>query len=173
MQRLKTDDRLAVATSRLHMKTLPIEEDIYCFDRIENIYDYSSAFMIRRNFSRKSKFNRVFDHILASGLIPKWDKDLQRRPNATMVVPVERVYSLDDFGPVVMYLLLIVLAGIAAFCAETIIYYRSHSVNTNRFWNLMEKWICGKRYYFLLSENQEETTNQKSKTLAIPNGKNA
>lgn len=154
LQRLEYDDNLAVATSRLHMKTLSsIQESIYCFDRSQNVYDYSSVFMIRYKFPHKSQFINVFDKILTSGLIAKWENDLQERPSVTMQTSDElHVYSLADLAAIVIYLSLIIVLSIVVFIAEFIIHYKRH---TNRFWNLLDKFICGKRHYFTLEPQQQ------------------
>lgn len=169
LQRLQYDDCLAVATSRLHMKTLPIQDRIYCFDRSQNIYDYSTVIMIRNNFPMKSQFIDVLDKILTAGLLVKWEKDLQRRPNITYTHFEERVYSMDDFGIIALYLSLILVGSIGAFIAEFIVYYQKHSEGNairhhyiNLFWDLSDKMICGKRHYFLL-ESSPNTQIQTKK----------
>lgn len=169
MQRLQDDDQLAVATSRLHMKTLSIQDNIYCFDTSQNIYDYSTVFMIRNKFQIKSQFINVLDKISTAGLIGKWEKDLERRPNVTVrLFMEEHAYSMDDFAAIALYLSLIIVGSIGAFIAEFIVYNRKHIERPaerhpyiNTFWDLCDKFICGKRHYFLLESSQQQTQAQK------------
>lgn len=166
LQRLQYDDQLAVATSRLHMKTLSIKDHIYCFDTYQNIYDYSTVIMIRNNFPLKSQFVIILDNILTAGLIGKWEKDLQRRPNVNYTNFEEHAYSMDDFGAIALYLSLILVGSIAAFIAEFIVYYqkisearktRHHLINL--FWGLCDEFICGRRHYFLLESSSNKQTH--------------
>lgn len=111
----------------------------------------------------KFQFVNVLNKILTAGLIVKWEQDLQRRSNVTVRTFEEHVYSMDDFGVIVFYLSLILVGSIAAFIAEFVVYYRFHSESSagrrhyiNLFWDLCDKFICGKRHYFLLDRSQQQ-----------------
>ena len=109
----------------------------------------------------KSQFVNILDKIITAGLIVKWDRDLQRRPNVTRRTFEEHAYSMNDFGGIVIYLSLIIVGSIAAFIGEIIIYHQRHTIYANRFinkfWELCDKWVCGKRHYFLLDQPQRQT----------------
>lgn len=160
LQRLQDDHQLAVATSRLHVKTLPMHDNIYCFDRFENIYDYSSVIMIRNNFPLKSRFVNVLDMIIAAGFIAKWEKDFLLHSNHTRVLVFEdRSISMADLGVIVLYISLLMFLSLVAFFAEFVIYYQNRSGENaernsyiNSFWDFLDKAICGRRYFFLLGQ---------------------
>lgn len=108
----------------------------------------------------KSQFTKTFDAIIASGLISQWEKDLQRRPNKTMQTYEDRPISMSELGVIVAYLSLIMLASVGVFIAEIVINYQNQperrvgrNFYVNLFWDLLDKFICGKRLFFLLGQS--------------------
>lgn len=153
LQRLQFDDNLAVAASRLHVQTLELQEDIFCFDRSQNIHDYSAVFMIHRDFSLKSEFIRIFNKIISSGLVIKWQRNQQNYRKAR--ISDENHSSLKEFFITVAFIAIPIITVV--FTMELFIHYKRHSKDRNLFWILCDKIISGKRNFFLSnSENDSQ-----------------
>lgn len=116
--------------------------------------------MIRKDFPKKSQFADILDTIITAGLPSKWEKDLKRQPNKTeQKVFEERPVSMSDLGAVVSYLAFLMFMSVVALFGEINIYHQSRAERpfgmpylTKSVWHAWEKWICGKRYYFLLDQ---------------------
>ncbi|XP_011200648.2 uncharacterized protein LOC105224298 [Bactrocera dorsalis] len=83
LNRAATDESFAVAVSRQHSFYNPhIKRDqLYCFDRNENIYVYLVTMLLPKKFHLLPKINPVIQHIIESGHMQKWARelDLKRR----------------------------------------------------------------------------------------------
>lgn len=83
LNRAATDESLAVAVSRQHSFYNPqIKRDqLYCFDRNENIYVYLVTLLLPKKYHLLPKINPVIQHIIESGHMQKWARelDLKRR----------------------------------------------------------------------------------------------
>lgn len=161
LQRLKFDDNLAVAASRLHVQTQPFQEDIFCFDKSQNVYDYSAVFLIQRNFPLKSEFIRLFDKIRYSGLIIKWQEDFVEYRRKARESFSEDNISIKALVPTFLYIATPIISFV--FALELLIYQKSHSNNVNQLWINMDKFISGKRYYLLLKSNQNTPKESSSR----------
>lgn len=150
--RVEFEDKLAVATSKLHIRTMPLQQNIFCYDPSQNIRNYLNTFMIRSDYSKKRVFNDVLKRIVASGIISKWKKDLRLYPETKRKQNSEEVRSLrfSDFYFTVVSFIPLVGISIMALTAEFIIHNKAHSMNATYYWKFLEKAICGKRYFFLL-----------------------
>lgn len=77
------NEGLAVAVSRQHFLYNPrIKRDqLYCFDRNENLYVYLVTMLLPKKFHLLHKINPVIQHIIESGHMQKWARelDLKRR----------------------------------------------------------------------------------------------
>lgn len=105
--------------------------------------------MIKHDSPIKSRFSNILDMILTSGLIAKWSNDLEKRPSVKTEQFEEYVYSMQDLGPPAVVIVLFLVGSVVAFIAEVFIYY-VRRLSNDKIWVWTEKWICGKRYYFLL-----------------------
>ena len=76
-----TNDRVAVAVSRQHTFYNPRipREDLYCFDRNENLYVYLVTMLLPKKFHLLHKINPVIQHIIESGHMQKWARDLDMK----------------------------------------------------------------------------------------------
>lgn len=151
LDRLKFDDKLAVATSRFHVKTTP-HEKIDCFDQSQNIHNYLNTFMIRSDFPKKKLFNDVLKHVVSSGLVPKWKKDLQFYRETETTTSVKSIRN----GIMVRQGIMFFSVSISTFIVEIIIHRKAHSNNASFFWKFLDKVIYGQRCFFLLQKNWEE-----------------
>ncbi|XP_013102484.2 uncharacterized protein LOC106083778 [Stomoxys calcitrans] len=81
LHRAAMDPNLAVAVSRQHSFYNPRipRDNLYCFDRNENIYIYLVTMLLPKKFHLLHKINPVIQHIIESGHMHKWARDLDMR----------------------------------------------------------------------------------------------
>lgn len=81
LQRAAKDTKLAVAVSRHHSFYNPRipRDSLYCFDRNENINVYLVVMLMPKKYHLLHKINPVIQHIIESGHMQKWARDLDMR----------------------------------------------------------------------------------------------
>lgn len=83
-------DDLAVGISRLHAATTSHFENhkIFCFDRSQNIANYSMSLLIRKDLELIVEINAIIRNAVEGGLIAKWHKEnsVVVRPDAGHIV---------------------------------------------------------------------------------------
>lgn len=81
------DDRLAVASSRIHAENSQAikKNQLFCFSRSENIYSYSVAMPIKIDFPLLPNINYIIRQLFEFGLIERWDK-LSRSITANTII---------------------------------------------------------------------------------------
>lgn len=154
--RLKFADDLAVATSRLHVKTLSFQQNIFCFEPPETISTYLTTFMVHSDFIFNSQVNSIFSAIIQSGLIAKWKTDLKLEHKTLNYDEEVRKISMAD-----LHFLLIIFTTCMLFSSVVLLYeiLINHKVKSNksaRVWKILEKSVCGRRYYFLLQPSNDD-----------------
>ncbi|KAH8384084.1 hypothetical protein KR009_012034 [Drosophila setifemur] len=75
------DEHIAVAISRQHSFYNPrIQRDsLYCFDRRESLYVYQVTMLLPKKYHLLHQINPVIQHIIESGHMQKWARDLDMR----------------------------------------------------------------------------------------------
>ena len=154
LNRLEFDDKLAVATSRYHIEAMQQQQNIFCFEPSQNIYNYLNTFMIRNDFPMKREFDEILKRIITSGLLSKWQKDM-RHYRASIELNTQ--WKILNFGELTYAFTMFVglIAALMALIAEIYIYKKANSVNATNYWKFWDKIICGKRYYFLLESRND------------------
>lgn len=145
LHRLQFEHDLAVAASRIHVKTLSVQHKIFCFDESQNIHDYSITFLIRRDFPLKSQFVELFSRISSTGLVMKWKRDLIDRK-----WPNQLPEGYFNFYPAFVFMSGFLVPSMALVAIEIYIFRKSHSESPGRIWILLERLVIGRREYFLL-----------------------
>lgn len=76
LKRLKYDEKLAVAVSRLHAENTPAlsRSEMFCFPRSRNIYSYSVAMPIKLDYHLLPIINYNIRQLFEFGLIERWNK---------------------------------------------------------------------------------------------------
>jgi hypothetical protein len=77
---IKTDKRLAIAISRQHSMNakVPItDEDIYCFEKADNIFSFSVVMLYKRDHHLLPLVNTLIRRITEYGFILKWRSDAE------------------------------------------------------------------------------------------------
>ncbi|XP_005180602.1 uncharacterized protein LOC101891574 [Musca domestica] len=118
LHRAAVDPKLAVAVSRQHSFYNPRipRDNLYCFDRNENIYVYLVTMLLPKKFHLLHKINPVIQHIIESGHLHKWARDLDMRRK--IVEEIQRAHeepfkslTLDQvIGPFALHFILLLFA---------------------------------------------------------------
>lgn len=110
--------------------------------------------MIRRNFVMKQEFTDVFNRLVTSGLISKWEKDMQKKLHINRKLRIKgfdvRSINMTDFYFAFVFASFFIIPSIVVFILERLIHYKAHIANANHWWTFLDKFIDAKRQYFLL-----------------------
>lgn len=149
LHRLEFDEKLAVATSRLHVNVMPMLQNNFCFTQSQNIQQYFISFLIKKNFPLRNQFDEIIKRIETSGFFFKWKHDLQTHHNSNVNREFRRL-SIADLEFMLAMLLCTTAASFVIIILEIFINYKVKSKNSTNFWKLLDKIICGERRFFLL-----------------------
>lgn len=156
LHRLEFDHKFAVVTSRYHIRSMPLQLNIFCFDESQNIHNYLNTFMIRNNFAMKSEFNNMIKRIVTSGLLTKWQKDLRLYYVSKEVYSSGESLSLTDFSYAFFFAIPFLSLSMLIYMSEFLIYCKANSVNATKYWKFWDKLISGKRYWFLVQPKNDD-----------------
>lgn len=66
---------VAISRKRIESSQLFLSNKIHCFDKTQNIHNYSIGLNVRKNFEHITEVNDIISKMLESGLIQKWEND--------------------------------------------------------------------------------------------------
>lgn len=66
---------VAVSRNRIENNQLFLSNKIHCFDKTQNIQNYSISLNVRKNFEHITEVNDIIRNALEAGLIQKWEND--------------------------------------------------------------------------------------------------
>lgn len=71
------EHKRAVALSRKRMERsqLLLSNEVHCFEKMENIQNYSLSLHVRKDFEHKAEVNEIIRNAVEAGLIQKWAND--------------------------------------------------------------------------------------------------
>lgn len=142
----------AVAVMRKHAMNCPTvaKEDIFCFDRSQNIQDIGISMMVRPQFELLPKMNRMLRYSMESGLFAKWERESGGAIYGTgsNVFEYNRI-TWKHFVGALIHLCAGLMAGLIVFCLEKIIYRFARVFHHSKFWRVTERLIDGHRYELL------------------------
>lgn len=158
LHRLEFSDNnnLAVGISRLHIQAMSLHQNIFCFDRTQNIYSYLNTFMIRSDFPQRNAFNNVLKGIASSGLTSKWQKDIRIYRQLSKHHSEVHSINIMDFYFAFLFASVFLNLSITAIILEFIVYYKFNSPNSKHYWTFWDKLISGIRYFVLLEPNNDD-----------------
>lgn len=153
-----------MATPRSFVKTLQIQDDVYCFDPSQNIHNTLMTFMIRSNFTMKQPFNEMLKRIITSGLIDKWQRVSQLNQKFTkniskqssMVLSEVRSLDITDLYFAHIFAAFSISASFSTVYFEKVIHLKANSVNCGRYWKFLDKVMCGRRSFLILEPKNED-----------------
>lgn len=157
MHRLKFTDDLAVAASRLHVKSSVFQKNVFCFEPSENIFTYLTTFMIRTDYSFNRQVRDIFNGIIKSGLITKWKMDLHLNHDIQTNNEEVRKINMVDYHFLLIIFTSCVLLSLAVVLWEILINYKVKSKKCNNIWKFLEKTVSGQRQFLLLEPSNDDT----------------
>lgn len=115
---------MAVSRKWVERSELFASNQIYCFNRAENIHNYSISLNMRKDFPYTGEVNEIIRNALEAGLILKWEHDGQL-PKSHDEFTLNPAFQLNDI------ILLAVGAFVVTFVivAEIIAYNQMDSLN--------------------------------------------
>lgn len=155
LHRLEFENKLAVATSRLHVQALPLYKNIFCLAHSQNIHNYFTKFMIRSDFEMRISFNNMLQLVVDSGFVSKFQKDTQIHHRTSTDIADVHSMNLTDFRFVFIFSMAFFILIVPVTILEFVIYYKAHSVYATSFWKFLDKLICGQRIYFILKPRND------------------
>lgn len=145
---------LAVGTSRIHAMTSPHFQNhkIFCFDRSQNIANYSVSLLVRNDVDLITKINAMIRNIIEGGLITKWHKEnrLQVKPEAGHTVT-------DSLGlqyiSALFYFVYFpgIITSTAVFFVEWFVARKLKQRRRLKLWRYMSHWFDGRRHMWKLN----------------------
>lgn len=168
MKQLNANDDLAIAVSRQHIFNNPIykKSQVYCFDRLENIADYSVSLFVRKTFDLLPKIEEIIQKLLEAGFIRKWESESQLR----------RKYEVDYIPPtaltfeyVAVSIYIVMFPGLTMCCVVFLVEYtanRKCKINnkSTKYWILLQRYCDGHRYFFV---NFPETLSKQNRHRSL------
>lgn len=169
--RLSHDDHfdLAVAVSRTHAMTTQLYRngEIFCFDRSQNIANYTVSLAIRSDYGMTA-INKIIRGILEGGLNIKWLRNFQAKVQSEIYAIEEWITKPIDFIEVLTPILWVFATGMIlatlTFIVELIIARQNGRVQTvaqRKLWMQLEKLIDGRRHMFNLKEIRKNVCSHR------------
>lgn len=149
---LAWDPYVAVAVSRKQvLNCLAISnEEIYCFEKIQNIRSIAISMVARHRYALLTKMNRLIQNAIESGLFLKWERDsiLSNQKDESDNIRYNRVIW-GHFGGT----MIIITAGLTisamVFAFELFVKRMRRVHRRSKFWKVAERLIDGHRYELL------------------------
>lgn len=158
MERLSYDGNhdLAVGVSRTHAMSTSLYRngEIFCFDRSQNIANYTISLAIRSGYGI-SPINKIIRSILEGGLNLKWQREIRSdRPSEAGNKRHPEAISINETMTVLFFVIIPYLSlATLTFIAERLIAARkanAPTANKREFWTRLEKLFDGERHMFKL-----------------------
>lgn len=143
---------LVVGGSRQHISNSHsyTATQIFCFDRSESIAGYQPVLVMRKDFPLKNRINQIIGNAFESVLFVKWNRENQRKKQR--INPFEPKYALTlvQFAVFLVFIFCIgCILSILSFILEIITQRKMRMMNYHRIWIYFERFLDGKRHYFI------------------------
>lgn len=150
MRQLKHKDGLAVATTIERVRSSR-ESMAYCFDHLENFYEYPLSILMRTDFPLSNELNEFIQQASSNGFLSIWLKqnqfewpiDIENDENEFQSVTVDTIFYLLAFFFVFSFALLLFVAG------ERFVYEKVRCENSSKIWRYIEIAIDPHRYFLM------------------------
>lgn len=160
LNQLNQNDRLAVASSfeRIQYVASINNLNVYCFKHPNQIYEYSTKFLIRPHYPFSNELNKFIDRASDGGLIIKW---LQRYrfPMKKRVEHILEPFRAENFIAQMGVYFFMLTSAFCALILERFVYRMVRMQNTWRIWRLLEIMIDSERYFLLRDLSLEPSPN--------------
>lgn len=144
-----SDEKMAVAVSKQYIQSMPIQNQIFCFESIERIQAFHKFILIRDDSIFGAVINDAIDNLFNSGIISKWLNDYRLEALVTT-----NEATMDDalIGIILLIGAMLIIPFIVFYC-EIVTFKKCREENPNNFWKYTEMLIDGKRHLFVLDQN--------------------
>lgn len=148
LNRLISDEKLAVAVSKQYVESIPIRSQFFCFETFARIQAHQKSILIRNDSIFIAEINMTIGNLFDSGIMFKWLKDFRLQEAVTNEVEMANaLYVIIVFVGVILIMPLLIL------CFEIVVFKKCREKNTRNFWKYAEWLIDGERHLFVLDQN--------------------
>lgn len=121
---LKNDKELAVAISRQHAMNAKVaitEEDMFCFEKVDNIFSFSVVMLFKRDHHLLPSVNTLIRRITEYGFILKWQRDAENEKLKEVIIRLrEKALKRDQAINITQLFGLFALGGAGLMLASLI-----------------------------------------------------
>lgn len=140
---------MAVAVSKQYVESIPIRNQIFCFDTIERIQTRHKSILIRDDFIFRAVINAAIDNLFNSGIICKWLNDSRVAESLS----TEEATMDDALIGIVVLVGAVLIIPFMVLCCEIVTFKKCRQEYPNKYWKYAEMLIDGKRHLFVLDQN--------------------
>lgn len=148
MRQLEWNDTLAVATTIERVQRI-FGSMAYCFDNLQNIYEYSLSILMRKDFPLSNELNKFIQQTSSNGLLSMWLKQNQFESPIEIKKKGFQQVSADTIFYLLIFHFSFSLGLLLLVNAERFIYKKVRTENSTQIWRYLEMGIDPHRYFFL------------------------
>lgn len=149
IQLLEYNEDMAVAVPRQNAYSTIFSRNIFCFNRLNNIQNYSVALLLHEQRIEIPKWNELIQQCIEAGLIEKWANDYYEQRSQVdrgHVVVIQPLATHNFYGCLVLYGLFW-WATVSTFILEIIVHTQLRNRNSHRLWRTIDWIIDGQRHF--------------------------
>lgn len=149
LKQLTRNRELAVAISREYVRHSRLNNQIFCIEKSDVIYDYALKFLVRKNFQYLNELNIFIRMASTRGLVEKWHSEGRIRYQKKFNENIYNYINNDSYkGTWLVYFMLLGTIFFILYC-ERLIHKKTHEPNPRRFWLIAEMMIDPFRHFWL------------------------
>lgn len=149
LQLLEHNEDMAVAVPRQNAYSTIFSRNIFCFNRSNNIQNYSVALLLHEQRIEIPQWNELIQRCIEAGLIEKWANDYyeqRRQKDNGHVVVIQPLATHNFYGCLVLYGLFW-WATVSTFIMEIIVCTQLRNRNPHWLWRTIDWIIDGQRHF--------------------------
>lgn len=138
---------MAVGGSRQHILNSHFYSPwtMFCFGSDQSVVSFQPRLMIRMDFPRKSRIDRIIQNAFECGLFEKWNRDSQRKKQHIVRYDEETPLTSKNYSFMVLIFGSGLIMGTLALFSEIIISRNMMKSRRWRMWEYFEQFLDGKR----------------------------
>lgn len=150
LQQLNWDDKLAVAVSikRAEYVKLNASMSFHCFNHPNKIYEYSTKFLLQRNFTFANELNRFIEQASDGGLINKWQRSYRFLDKEEIQRNFDSVKAESLILELIVHCTLSALACMILLL-EKLVHKKVRMQASSPLWQFIQMAIDPERYFLL------------------------
>lgn len=141
---MRDEDRLAVATTASHSRTID-DAYLHCFDDTAPLYRYPVTMFVRKRHSTlMTLLNRHLQNAVESGLTEKWKNDILRKKRLTYGHETRGALKNENLFFAWFLCALLIIGSLLILVVERIVHSKRKN---NRFWHILHLAINDDRIF--------------------------